>query len=317
MASLDPSFRVGSQVAEAIRAHEKLSRRRPANGRSNCSSRSGCPTRPQVARRYPHELSGGMAQRVCIALALAGQPEVLIADEPTTALDVTVQAEILGAAAQLQAETGMSVILVTHDWGVVADICDRAVVMYAGQVVEQSPRAQPLPRAAPPVHAGPAGMQSRALDRHGGAAGHPGHRAAARPVAASLPVPSAVPVRAPRSAARADPAGPLRHSRATSPPGAVHPLARGAAGEVTVNTDLLSVEEPPRRLPGRPPPRTRRRRRQPRRRSRTKPSAWSASPDRARPPSPAPCSAWPGAGRHDPLRGRGHHARQQVAAAPS
>jgi peptide/nickel transport system permease protein len=91
-----------------------------------------------VARRYPHELSGGMAQRVAIARALAGEPELLIADEPTTALDVTVQAEILELIRELQATRQMAVLLVTHDWGVVADLCDRVVVMYAGQVVERS-----------------------------------------------------------------------------------------------------------------------------------------------------------------------------------
>jgi len=91
-----------------------------------------------VARSYPHELSGGMAQRVAIALALAGTPDLLIADEPTTALDVTVQAEILNLLRALRARTGMAVVLVTHDWGVLADLCERAVVMYAGEVVEQA-----------------------------------------------------------------------------------------------------------------------------------------------------------------------------------
>jgi peptide/nickel transport system permease protein len=91
-----------------------------------------------VARRYPHELSGGMAQRVAIARALAGEPELLIADEPTTALDVTVQAEILELIRELQVTRQMAVLVVTHDWGVVADLCDRVVVMYAGQIVERS-----------------------------------------------------------------------------------------------------------------------------------------------------------------------------------
>ncbi len=89
-----------------------------------------------VAKKYPHELSGGMAQRIAIARALAGEPELLIADEPTTALDVSVQAEILDLLRHLREETGMALILVTHDWGVVAEACDRAMVMYAGEVVE-------------------------------------------------------------------------------------------------------------------------------------------------------------------------------------
>jgi peptide/nickel transport system permease protein len=96
------------------------------------------PNPEAVARRYPHELSGGMAQRVSIARALAGGPKLLVADEPTTALDVTVQAEILDLLRSLQREQGMALLLITHDWGVVADICDRAVVLYAGQVVEEA-----------------------------------------------------------------------------------------------------------------------------------------------------------------------------------
>jgi peptide/nickel transport system permease protein len=102
-----------------------------------------------VARRYPHELSGGMAQRVAIARALAGDPKLLIADEPTTALDVTVQAEILDLLRELQADREMAILLVTHDWGVVADLCDRAVVMYAGQVVE---RGDLTPILREPLH---------------------------------------------------------------------------------------------------------------------------------------------------------------------
>jgi len=91
-----------------------------------------------VARRYPHQISGGMAQRVAIAAALAGDPRVLIADEPTTSLDVTVQAEILGLLRELGRERSLSILVITHDWGVVSDSCDRAVVMYAGQMVEST-----------------------------------------------------------------------------------------------------------------------------------------------------------------------------------
>jgi peptide/nickel transport system permease protein len=94
------------------------------------------PDPADVLRRRPGQLSGGMAQRVCIAMALAAEPKVLIADEPTTALDVTVQAEILALLRDLQHRLGMAILLVTHDWGVIADVCDRAVVMYAGEVVE-------------------------------------------------------------------------------------------------------------------------------------------------------------------------------------
>jgi peptide/nickel transport system permease protein len=136
--SLDPSFLVGAQVAEVVRRHDGVSRTAARRRVIELLEQVRLPDPAAVARRYPHELSGGMAQRVCLALALAGRPSVLIADEPTTALDVTVQAGILGLLRQLRKETGLSIILVTHDWGVVADICDRALVMYAGQVVEQA-----------------------------------------------------------------------------------------------------------------------------------------------------------------------------------
>jgi peptide/nickel transport system permease protein len=138
MVSLNPVFRVGSQLALSIRVHRGVSRRAAQAAAIELLRSVRLPEPELVARRYPHELSGGMAQRVAIARALAGEPKLLIADEPTTALDVTVQAEILELLRELQRERGMAILLVTHDWGVVADLCDRAVVMYAGQVVEQS-----------------------------------------------------------------------------------------------------------------------------------------------------------------------------------
>jgi peptide/nickel transport system permease protein len=148
-ASLDPSYRVGSQLEEALRQHRGLSRP-AARAQALELLRDMHFTDPRaVARRYPHELSGGMAQRVAIARALAGEPELLIADEPTTALDVTVQAEILDLLRELQATRRMAVLIVTHDWGVVADLCDRVVVMYAGQVVE---RADVQPIFDTPLH---------------------------------------------------------------------------------------------------------------------------------------------------------------------
>jgi peptide/nickel transport system permease protein len=138
MVSLDPSYRVGAQVEEALRQHRGLSRA-AARAQALELLRDMHFTDPAaVARRYPHELSGGMAQRLAIARALAGEPELLIADEPTTALDVTVQAEILELIRELQETRRMAVLIVTHDWGVVADLCDRVVVMYGGQVVERS-----------------------------------------------------------------------------------------------------------------------------------------------------------------------------------
>ncbi|MBN9192032.1 dipeptide/oligopeptide/nickel ABC transporter permease/ATP-binding protein [Microbacterium sp.] len=136
MLALDPSFTVGSLVGEAVARHEGLRGRARRRRVAELLTAVRLRDVESVARLYPHQISGGMAQRVAIARALAGRPRLLIADEPTTALDVTVQSEILDLLEEIQAETGMSIIFVTHDWGVVADICDRATVMYAGQVVE-------------------------------------------------------------------------------------------------------------------------------------------------------------------------------------
>jgi peptide/nickel transport system permease protein len=137
MVALDPVFRVGTQLRESVRQHHGLSRRDADRRVLELLRLVELPEPEVVAQRYPFELSGGMAQRVAIARGLAGEPKLLIADEPTTALDVTVQAEILHLLRHIQLEREMSMLLVTHDWGVVADICDRAVVMYAGQVVER------------------------------------------------------------------------------------------------------------------------------------------------------------------------------------
>jgi len=138
MVSLDPCYRAGFQIEEAVRRHLGLSRRAARARALELLHDMHFADPEAVARRYPHELSGGMAQRVAIARALAGEPELLIADEPTTALDVTVQAEILELLRELQATRQMAVLVVTHDWGVVADLCDRVVVMYAGQIIERS-----------------------------------------------------------------------------------------------------------------------------------------------------------------------------------
>ncbi|HVV12145.1 dipeptide/oligopeptide/nickel ABC transporter permease/ATP-binding protein [Amycolatopsis sp.] len=136
LSGLDPSFRVRGQLVEVIRRHRRMPRR---DARARAAELLELVRLPaDVARRYPHELSGGMAQRVSIALALAGEPALLIADEPTTALDVTVQAGILALLRELRTRLGMAIILVTHDWGVLADLCDRALVMYAGEVTEQA-----------------------------------------------------------------------------------------------------------------------------------------------------------------------------------
>jgi peptide/nickel transport system permease protein len=142
MTSLDPSYTVRNQLVEAIRSHRAQPRRVALAKALELLAMTGIADPVGVATAYPHQLSGGLAQRVGIARALAGDPELLIADEPTTALDSTVQREILVVLRRIQLATGMAVILVSHDWGVVAETCDRAIVMYAGQVVESADTAR-------------------------------------------------------------------------------------------------------------------------------------------------------------------------------
>jgi oligopeptide transport system ATP-binding protein len=154
MTSLNPVQRVGAQIAEGLLAHERLSSRAAADRAVSLLGRVGIPEPALRARAYPHQLSGGMRQRVMIAMALACRPRVLIADEPTTALDVTIQAQILELIRSLQQETGMSVIFITHNLGVVAEVADRVLVMYAGQVVEDAPVATLLSRPLMPYSAG-------------------------------------------------------------------------------------------------------------------------------------------------------------------
>lgn len=138
MVSLDPAFRIGHQLVEVIRTHAKVTRATATQRALELLRQVRVPNPAAMMLRYPYELSGGLAQRVAIARALAGDPEMLIADEPTTALDVTVQAEILDLLRELSDHRGMAILLVTHDWGVVADMCDRVVVMYAGEIVEEA-----------------------------------------------------------------------------------------------------------------------------------------------------------------------------------
>jgi len=136
MSSLNPVYPVGSQIAEALRLHRGMNRRAARSEAVRLLDEVGIPEPARRVDEYPHQLSGGMRQRVMIAMALSCEPKLLIADEPTTALDVTIQAQILELLAQLRKSHGMSVLLITHDLGVVAEACDRVIVMYAGQVVE-------------------------------------------------------------------------------------------------------------------------------------------------------------------------------------
>ena len=137
MTSLNPVFTVGDQVGEAVRIHRKVDRKAARAVAGEMFELVGIPAERLDA--YPHQLSGGMRQRVMIAMALACKPDLLIADEPTTALDVTIQAQILDLLASLQKELGMSILLITHDLGVVAESCDDVIVMYAGRIVERAP----------------------------------------------------------------------------------------------------------------------------------------------------------------------------------
>jgi peptide/nickel transport system permease protein len=138
MAALNPSMQMGHQIGEAVRLHRNVGRAAARRRAIEMLDRVGIPDARARARSFPHEFSGGMRQRAMIAMALSCSPKVLIADEPTTALDVTIQAQILELLAELREEFGLSIIFVTHDLGVVADFCDRVLVMYAGQIVEQA-----------------------------------------------------------------------------------------------------------------------------------------------------------------------------------
>ncbi|WP_250905185.1 dipeptide/oligopeptide/nickel ABC transporter permease/ATP-binding protein [Nonomuraea sp. NEAU-A123] len=139
LSNLDPSFRIGNQLSEVVRVHLGLSRAAARDRVLDLLARVGIPDPARTYRAFPHEISGGMAQRVLIAGAVSCDPELLIADEPTTALDVTVQADILDLLRDLQQEKGLGVLFVTHDFGVVADICDRVLVMRQGEIVEDGP----------------------------------------------------------------------------------------------------------------------------------------------------------------------------------
>jgi oligopeptide/dipeptide ABC transporter ATP-binding protein len=139
MSSLNPAFTIGDQIVEGLMRHRPLDRAQAAERALEMLRKVRIPAPEQRFHEHPHKLSGGMRQRAMIAMALACEPRLLIADEPTTALDVTIQAQILDLMRSLQQETGTAIILITHDLGVVAEVADEVVVMYAGRVVEQAP----------------------------------------------------------------------------------------------------------------------------------------------------------------------------------
>jgi peptide/nickel transport system ATP-binding protein len=161
MTSLNPAFTAGEQVAEALRLHEGLNARDAMDRAIAMLERVRIPEAARRAKQYPHQLSGGMRQRVMIAIALACRPKLLIADEPTTALDVTVQAQILALLDELKRETGTAVVLITHDLGVVRDHADEVVVMYAGRVAERAPTAELFERPEHPYTIGLLGAAPR------------------------------------------------------------------------------------------------------------------------------------------------------------
>jgi peptide/nickel transport system ATP-binding protein len=149
MTALDPCYRIGDQMVEILGQHRRIARRAATERARALLEKVGVPSPEQRLGQYPHQLSGGLRQRVMIAMALSCEPQLVIADEPTTALNVTIQAQILRLLADLQRETGMGLILITHDLGVVSSIADRVAVMYAGQIVETGPAAAIFAR---PLH---------------------------------------------------------------------------------------------------------------------------------------------------------------------
>ncbi|MGO4726519.1 MULTISPECIES: ABC transporter ATP-binding protein [unclassified Inquilinus] len=181
--SLNPVYRIGGQICEALRLHRGL---RAAAARAEALrllDRVGIADAGRRLRQYPHELSGGMNQRVMIAIALAGEPDVLVADEPTTALDATIQAQILDLIRDIRRDTGMGLVLISHDLGVVAELCDRIAVMYAGRVVETGPTDSLL---AHPRHPYTRGLLAALPDLEG-------PRTRLTPVPGTVPSPQAMP----------------------------------------------------------------------------------------------------------------------------
>ena len=154
MTSLNPIIRCGKQIAESLRLHRGMKKKEAMEEAIKMMQAVGIANPQARAYEYPHQMSGGMRQRVMIAMALACQPQILIADEPTTALDVTIQAQILDLIRDLNQEMNTSVVFITHDLGVVSELCDTVIVMYNGHIVEKAPTADIFPRTASSLHTG-------------------------------------------------------------------------------------------------------------------------------------------------------------------
>ena len=232
LSSLHPFYKVGTQIAEGVRAHRDVSKAQAWDRAVEMLSLVGIPEPRKRADAYPHEFSGGMRQRAMIAMALANDPKLLIADEPTTALDVTVQAQILELIERLQSEFDTAVVVITHDLGVVAEMADEIAVMYAGRIVEKADTRHDLRGARAPLHVGPA-----VLDPAPGLAARRGARADRRPPAVAdqparrLLVPPALPVRARGAQAdRPEARAGRRAARATRSPACSRPRRAASCG---------------------------------------------------------------------------------------
>ena len=225
MTSLNPAFTVGDQIAETYRRHRGVGRKAALARAVEVLDLVGIPNARQRAREYPHEFSGGMRQRVMIAMALCCDPKLLIADEPTTALDVTVQAQILELLVSMRNELGMGIIFITHDLGVVAEVCDRVVVMYAGEVVETSPADDLFAQPRHPYTEGLLSAMPQLGSRSGRLASIPGR----------TPEPWAMP-----TGCRFHPRCPHQEDRCTSVPVALEPVEVGREARC-IRTDELDL----------------------------------------------------------------------------
>jgi peptide/nickel transport system ATP-binding protein len=226
MTTLNPVLRIDTQMIEAIRAHERVSPKAARDRARQALARVGIPAAEERLQAYPHQFSGGMRQRVAIAIALLHRPEVLIADEPTTALDVTIQAQILSEVQALCAETGTAMVWITHDLSVVAGLADRIAVMYAGRIVETGPVAEILEHPLHPYTAGLIGSVPSRNRRGAPLAQIPGMA----PSLASLPPGCAFAPRCPRATELCR----------TVPPA---PTAHGGAREIRCHHPLLERVE--------------------------------------------------------------------------
>jgi oligopeptide/dipeptide ABC transporter ATP-binding protein len=241
LTSLNPVLTVGDQIAEAAIVHQRLSRRAARARAIEMLKLVGIPDPAQRVDHYPHQMSGGMRQRVMIAMALVCHPKLLIADEPTTALDVTIQAQILELLERLQAEFHMAVMLITHDLGIVAGSADRVVVMYAGQVVEAAPTPELFAR---PLHPYTEGLLA-SVPRVEGTAARP--RGRLRSIPGQVPAATAWP-----AGCRFHPRCPYAWERCRTEEPPLLDAAAGAAGSDRVARCWL-VAEPGRRTSPAPP----------------------------------------------------------------